>query len=67
MTHRACMGGWCGRRNSCPHYVDGNRRDPFPAERLCEIGHDGTPKQEVAHTVKVSYVGRSLALQRSPT
>jgi hypothetical protein len=36
-----CMGGMCKRREQCPHYRDGDREDPEPAERLCERGHDG--------------------------
>lgn len=28
-----CMGGWCGRRESCPNYL--THSDAEPAERLC--------------------------------
>jgi hypothetical protein len=36
---KACMGGFCGLRESCRHYTTDDRRDP--AERLCEPGQDG--------------------------
>lgn len=35
----ACMGGWCRKRDRCPHYLAADRRDP--AERLCVPGADG--------------------------
>jgi hypothetical protein len=38
---QACMGGWCARRDHCPHFHAEDRRQP--AERLCERGHDGMP------------------------
>lgn len=34
-----CMGGWCGRRDHCPHHQSPDRREP--AERLCPPGLDG--------------------------
>lgn len=34
-----CMGGWCGCRSGCPHYLTTDRRQP--AERLCMPGADG--------------------------
>lgn len=41
----ACMGGWCTKRDSCPHY----RSDSIvrPAERLCVTGRDGVRCVEV--------------------
>lgn len=33
-----CMGGWCAKREKCPHYRASGQQ---PAERLCERGHDG--------------------------
>jgi hypothetical protein len=39
MNELACMGGWCSRRESCPHYLAEDRSEP--AERLCEPGRDG--------------------------
>lgn len=35
----ACMGGWCTRRQHCPHYHAENRSEP--EERLCLPGQDG--------------------------
>ncbi len=35
-----CMGGFCQRRSSCPHYADPVNRSR-PAERLCDPGRDG--------------------------
>lgn len=34
----ACLGGWCVKRDKCPHYIDG---DGEPKERLCLRGRDG--------------------------
>jgi hypothetical protein len=34
----ACMGGWCTKRDKCPHY---HATTPEPAERLCVPGEDG--------------------------
>jgi len=38
---RSCMGGWCVKREKCPHY--GAKTPPFtpPDERLCIKGRDG--------------------------
>lgn len=36
---QACMGGWCRKREQCPHYAV---RIGTPAERLCIKGQDGT-------------------------
>lgn len=33
-----CMGGWCGSRESCAHYVAPRVPGVAPAERLCERG-----------------------------
>ena len=35
----ACMGGWCAKRDHCPHFHAADRRQP--AERLCVPGADG--------------------------
>ena len=35
----ACMGGWCAKRDHCPHFNAADRRQP--AERLCVPGADG--------------------------
>lgn len=40
MNMRQCMGGFCGQRDSCGHYVAGERIGVLPAERLCERGRD---------------------------
>ena len=34
----ACMGGWCVKRDKCPHYGAQSRE---PVERLCLPGQDG--------------------------
>jgi hypothetical protein len=34
----ACMGGWCRKREQCPHYAT---RVGTPSERLCVKGKDG--------------------------
>ena len=34
-----CMGGWCSKREQCPHHMQADRRNP--AERLCVRGRDG--------------------------
>lgn len=39
MIIRACMGGMCGRREACPHYVSPTNT-VNPAERLCDPGRD---------------------------
>jgi hypothetical protein len=33
------MGGWCSRRDQCPHHHAQDRRQPV--ERLCLPGRDG--------------------------
>jgi hypothetical protein len=33
-----CMGGWCVRRDQCPHHT---ARGTKPVERLCLPGRDG--------------------------
>jgi hypothetical protein len=39
MTPIACMGGWCVKREHCPHYHAESRHQPV--ERLCVPGRDG--------------------------
>lgn len=34
-----CMGGWCGKRDKCPHYQADS--DEQPRERMCIPGRDG--------------------------
>ena len=34
-----CLGGWCAKREKCPHHQAEDRR--APAERLCPTGRDG--------------------------
>lgn len=34
----ACIGGWCTRREQCPHHTAGTGE---PSERLCIRGKDG--------------------------
>lgn len=34
---RACMGGWCNRRENCANY---GPPDVEPSERLCKSGMD---------------------------
>jgi hypothetical protein len=38
-----CMGGWCLRREGCPHYTSASRATP--AERLCVPGRDGVLRE----------------------
>ena len=40
MTHTACMGGWCAKRDHCHNYHTDQGRNT-PAERLCIPGQDG--------------------------
>jgi hypothetical protein len=35
-----CMGGWCGQRDKCAHYVSVVAFNLVPAERLCAPGKD---------------------------
>jgi hypothetical protein len=37
------MGGWCLRREGCPHYTSASRATP--AERLCVPGRDGVLRE----------------------
>lgn len=40
----ACLGGWCGSRESCANYVHGDKTNPTPSERLCRgLKEDVTP------------------------
>lgn len=40
-----CMGGWCHKREQCPHY---HASGAEPAERLCLRGQDGWQAKEGA-------------------
>ena len=40
---KACMGGWCIRRDACDAFNAEDRRNP--AERLCIPGEDGVLKE----------------------
>lgn len=40
MTPVPCMGGFCSKRERCPHYLAASPKVE-PVERLCERGHDG--------------------------
>lgn len=40
-----CMGGWCAKRDKCPHY--GGNGPPL-AERLCLKGVDGVRLVDVS-------------------
>lgn len=53
-----CMGGWCARRDHCPHFHATDKREP--AERLCPPKLDGA-MLAFAELVPV----RSLALERA--
>lgn len=53
-----CMGGWCAKRDQCPHF-HADRRNA-PAERLCPPKLDGAM---LAFAVIVPV--RSLALERA--
>lgn len=41
MTPVPCMGGFCSKRERCPHYLAASP-DVEPEERICERGHDGS-------------------------
>lgn len=56
-----CMGGWCAKRDKCPHY--GGIGPPL-AERLCLKGVDGVRLIDAsqARVIKVDvFTGRELA------
>ena len=36
----ACLGGWCTKRQQCPHYTEADRLGKRE-ERLCLRGQDG--------------------------
>ncbi len=54
----ACMGGWCTRREKCPHFHATG--DANPAERLCLPGNDGAILIDMKEqkTVQVQIVNR---------
>lgn len=37
---KQCMGGWCVRREKCPHYW-APKSSQEPSQRLCVSGRDG--------------------------
>lgn len=51
-----CMGGWCARRSSCPHYLAESRSEPD--ERLCIAGRDGELRDGI-----VRYGGIEVAFE----
>lgn len=61
-----CQGGWCVKREKCPHYHAGINRSQ-PADRLCIPGSDGyrlieaTPFRTL--TIDV-FKGREVAAER---
>lgn len=44
MNLHPCMGGWCNKRQQCPHHTQSERLEP--AERLCLRGQDGWQARE---------------------
>lgn len=42
----ACLGGWCTKREQCPHHMTEDRR--HPVERLCLRGQDGSRMVDVS-------------------
>lgn len=50
---KACMGGWCRRRENCPNYNSADRR--YPAERLCGA-IDGIARQPIKQNCKISEI-----------
>lgn len=51
---KACMGGWCAKREKCPHHmIAPDRRDA--AQRLCITGRDGL-------RLVMASLGRTLAV-----
>ena len=58
---RACMGGFCARRDKCPHYTAEGHE---PAERLCLPGEDGVRLVDVSpvRRIRVDVIrGQELA------
>ena len=54
----ACLGGWCGQRNACPHYHAADRR--HPVERLCVPGIDGVLRVVAPQTLRELIEGATL-------
>lgn len=57
----SCMGGWCAKREKCPHY---GQNGPQPAERLCLKGSDGVRLVDASpwRVIKVDvFSGREFA------
>lgn len=53
---RQCQGGWCVKRDKCPHYT-APRRAQEPADRLCLPGRDGVRMVEsTPFVVRTVYV-----------
>lgn len=48
MTITPCMGGWCAKRDRCPHYTAPDAIASAPAERLCPQGRDGEMLRRLA-------------------
>jgi hypothetical protein len=48
-----CMGGFCSKRDMCPHYSA--KSDQEPAERLCLPGRDGERLTDVSAFAKRIY------------
>ncbi len=48
----ACMGGWCGVRQRCEHYLRPTTDWLQPHERLCLAGQDGVLKARVVPVPK---------------
>jgi hypothetical protein len=47
-----CMGGWCSRRDGCPHYT--TRSKAQPSERLCVPGRDGVLREAPQYQERAS-------------
>ena len=60
----ACMGGWCAKREKCPHY---DEKAPPVAERLCLKGVDGVRLVDASpfRVIRVDvFTGQEVAEER---
>lgn len=64
---RGCMGGFCAKRDKCPHYTAADRRSD-DGERLCIPGRDGIRQIESAAfrvTLVNVFTGRAVAVREA--
>lgn len=53
-----CMGGWCTKREKCPHF---HATGQEPAERLCVPGKDGELLRDLESGVTMPVVSYRIA------